>query len=133
MTAQATSKLPRVQRRERYEAKAHRRSRFLNVHVAPRLREQYRVRAVRVRKGDTAVVMRGKYTIEPQGTVVRHPEAKVTGVDLPRGKVFLEGITRKTMKGKHKWVPIDPSNLLITKLDLSDPVRRKRIEEGREA
>jgi large subunit ribosomal protein L24 len=131
MTSKPTSKQPRTQRRARFEGDAHRKGRFLHAHLAPKLRDQYRTRAVRVRKGDTAVAMRGKYTLQPSGTVLRHPEAKVTGVDVTRGKVFLEGITRKTMKGKHKWVPIDPSNLMITKLDLSDPVRRKRIEEGR--
>jgi len=132
MTSRPTSGLPRRQRKERYDATLQRKSRFLNGHLSPRLREQYRRRSIRIRKGDTVVVLRGKYTLEPQGTVVRHPEAKVTGVDLTRSKVFLEGITRKTMKGKHKWVPIDPSNLMVTKLDLSDPVRRKRVEEGRE-
>jgi len=132
MTSRPTSGLPRTQRKERYDASLQRRSRFLNTHLSRDLRKQYRRRAIRIRKGDTVVVLRGKYTLEPQGTVVRHPEAKVTGVDLTRSKVFLEGITRKTMKGKHKWVPIDPSNLMVTKLDLSDPVRRKRIEEGRE-
>ena len=130
MTSRPTSSLPRTQRRARYQAPLHARGRALHAHLAKPLRKTYARRAVRLRKGDTVRIMRGKYTLEPAGTVLKHPEGKVSGVDLDKGKVFVEGLTRKTQKGKHKWVPIDPSNLLVIRLDLSDPVRRKRIEGG---
>ncbi|MCK4366895.1 MAG: 60S ribosomal protein L26, partial [Thermoplasmata archaeon] len=40
----------------------------------------------------------------------------------------IEGLTRKKADGTQIGKKIHPSNLIITKLDLSDPMRRERFE-----
>ena len=90
------------------------------------LREKYSRNATSVHKGDTVRMMRGTAIIND--AVTRHVDAKVAEVDMKRGKLYLENVTRKTAKGKQVWVPVDPSNVIITKLELSDARRRERLE-----
>ena len=55
---------------------------------------------------------------------------KVAEVDLKRGVVKVEGVLITKADGKRVMRPLHPSNLIITKLNLTDPVRRKKLERG---
>jgi large subunit ribosomal protein L24 len=54
---------------------------------------------------------------------------KVNKINLRKGFVYVEGITRKTAKGKEIMVPIRSSNLYITDLDLSDKYRKDMLDK----
>jgi len=112
------SKQPRKQRKYRYNAPLHIRGKFLHCHLSTQLRNKYKKRSVRVRKGDKVKVMRGEF----RGTV-----AKVARVDLKRLKVYLENIMRERKDGRKVSVPFDPSNLMITELNLEDKRRLKQV------
>lgn len=117
-----TSSLSRKQRKTLYNLPWHQRRKKVSVHLETKLMEKYNVRSLQVRKGDTIKILRG------DADVLGH-EAKVALVDINRMKVIVEGITTSKADGKQKQRFIDPSNLLLIKLDLSDPKRRRRIEK----
>ena len=72
-------------------------------------------------KADT----RGKRLGQPRGRAgVR---AKVASVDTKNGFIFVDGLTQSTADGKEEAVPVNPSNVIVTKLYEGDPIRIKRI------
>lgn len=117
-----TSEKPGKQRRAQANQPHHRRRKRLNAHLAEDLLIRYDRRSLTVREGDTVEVMRGSYA----GT-----EGKVMGVDHTRGLLTVEGVTVTKSDGTEapKW--IQPSNVKLTKLDLSDRLRREHL--GRKA
>jgi len=88
------------------------------------LRKQYGIRSLPVRTGDTVLIMRGDF---------KGHEGRVVKVDLKKLRIYVEGVTRKRSDGTTVYIPIHPSKVMITKLDLSDKERRKVIERKREA
>jgi len=85
--------------------------------LAEPLRRELGIKRIPVRKGDTVIILRGDYAGH---------EGKVVRADLKKRRIYIEGATRQKADGTTVYVPIHPSKVLITKLDLSDP-RRKEI------
>jgi|YelNatPaOPRAMG01_1025707.scaffolds.fasta_scaffold108117_3 large subunit ribosomal protein L24 len=109
---------PRKQRKFLFKAPLHLRQNFLHVHLNKELKQKYKKRSLRVRKGDVVKVIKGKF---------KGKTGKVIGVDLERMFVYIEGITRKPNRKEkaEKPIPLRPSNLEIVTLDLSDKKRSK--------
>lgn len=110
------SKQPRKQRKFRINAPLHVRHKFMAAHLSPDLRRQFRKRAVPVRKGDEIRVMRGG----SEGLT-----GSVERVVLKKGKVYVGGINIKKVDGSEVLIALEPSNLMITKLNLDDKMRQK--------
>ena len=110
---------PSSQRRAMYQASQHVRRKFVSAHLSPELRQRYMIRSLPLRKGDTVRILRGAYA---------GMEGKVRSVDLKNFRVTIDGVTREKADGTTVYVPIHPSNLMITKLDLSDKWRSSRLE-----
>lgn len=83
------------------------------------------MRSLPVRKGDTVKILRG-------GEGIRGTEAKVASVNLGKIKLTIENITMPKADGTQKAIMIDPSNCIITKLDLSDPIRKNKLTKLKE-
>ena len=81
---------------------------------------KYKRRSIQVIRGDTVKIMRGSY----KGRV-----GKVRKVDIKRQKIEIEGVTITKVDGKSVPYPIHASNVMITKLNLTDPWRRRKLEE----
>lgn len=114
----------RKQRKRAFNAPLHRRRKMLSAHLASKYLDQEKKiypRAVPVRKGDVVWIARG----DDKGK-----EGKVATVDYRSGLVTIEGITQAKADGKQVAKKLHPSNLIITKLDTSDPRRLVRIEAG---
>lgn len=109
---------PRKQRRTWFNAPLHTRRKQIASHLAETLILRYNRRALPVVKGDVVKIMRGAF---------RGHEDKIASVDLKLRKVTVEGVTLTKADGKKKAKPVDPSNLLITKLNLTDKLRRERL------
>src|SRR5271169_1243801 len=89
--------------------------------LSKELRDKYSRRAVRPVKGDGVRIVRGGF---------KRIEGKISSVDPSQGKIFVEGVTReKIAGGKTGPVPIDASKVVITRLNLEDALRRKRLEK----
>ena len=92
---------------------------MLSAHLSKELRSKYGVRSLTVRKGDVVEVVRGAF--------VGHVN-KVSSVDRRRQRLHIEGITIAKSDEKQVSRPIHPSNVIITKLDTSDPLRKKKLD-----
>jgi large subunit ribosomal protein L24 len=115
------SSQPRKQRKYRYNAPLHIRRKFLSAHLSRELRERYGKRSVPLRKGDEVVVMKGGF---------RGFTGNIDRIDMSGSKVFIDGVKRKKVDGSEIQVPIDPSNLIITKLTLEDKMRQAVFERA---
>jgi len=82
------------------------------------LREDYGLRSLVVKKGDLVRIMRGQF---------RDTEGKVVKVDYRNVRVYVESGTTTKADGKEVQIPLHPSNLRITQLELDDE-RKKFIE-----
>jgi large subunit ribosomal protein L24 len=113
-----TSSQPRKQRKFRYTAPLHVRSKFMTCRLSEELTKKYG-RSARVVVGDIVKVMRGDFS----GT-----EGKVREVNVKREQITVEGISVARADGKEQPRPIHPSNLLITRLNLDDAKRVASLE-----
>jgi len=111
----------RKQRKARANAPLHLKKRMVAAHLDSALMKEFNVRSLPVRKGDTVKIIRGHKDF-------RTGEAKVASVDLKTCKIIVENITVPKADGTQKPKPIDPSDVLITKLDLSDPWRKEKLD-----
>jgi len=111
---------PTKQRKRERDAPLHERNKFVRATLSEELREEYNTRTVRVSEGDTVEVMRGDDAGE---------EEEVLRVDLDETKVYVESVTVEKTDGEEVPRPLDASNLRVTDLDLSDPVRQERLSE----
>jgi large subunit ribosomal protein L24 len=116
-----TSIKPRKQRYILYNAPLHKKRKWISSHLAENLLLKYDRRSLPVVKGDTVKVMRGNY---------RGHEDKISKVNVRDQTVEIEGVTITTAKGTKIAKPIHASTLLITKLNVTDKWRRRKLESG---
>jgi ribosomal protein uL24 len=114
-----TSQLPRQQRKAVFTADLFERHRRMAVPLSTELRRRYGRRAFPVRKGDTVRILSGSYVGR---------EERVAKVDLRGYSVTLDNVTGKTADAKLKPLAIRPSHLVLTRLNLADPWRRRLLK-----
>jgi len=112
---------PRKQRKNLYNAPLHKRRKWLASHLAEDLMLRYNKRSAPVVRGDTVKVVRGNF---------KNHVDKVREVDLVRQVIEIEGVVTTKVDGSKVPRPIHPSNVIITKLNLTDPRRREKLERG---
>jgi len=112
---------PRKQRKELYNAPIHKKRRWIASHLQENLLLKYDKRSISLVKGDTVRVMRGSF---------RGHEDKIVKVNVKKRYVEIEGITMSKADGNKIAKPIHASNVIITKLNLTDKWRRKKLERG---
>ena len=119
----ASSQPRKVRKRMLHRAPLHVRAKQMVAPLSEELRREHGVKRLRVRKGDTVMIVRGSF---------KGHEGRVVRVSLKKMRIFVEGATRVRSDGREVYVPIHPSKIVITKLDLSDP-RRKQVIERKKA
>ena len=115
------SKQPRKQRKSLYIAPLHKKRKAIAAHMADDLMLKYRRRTFPVIRGDTVKIMRGEF----KGHV-----GKVRSIYTGKGQLEIEGVIITKVDGKKVPRPVHASNVLLTKLNLADPWRRQKLEEG---
>ena len=118
LTARPLTK-PTKQRKMFYGAPAHIRHKNLAAHLSPDLRATHIAKSIPVRNGDTIRVMRGDH---------KGFEGKISRIDLKKYRIYVEGLTREKVDGTTIFVPVHPSKLMITKLNLDDKWRKRILE-----
>lgn len=110
----------RRERRKKYQGKPHEKVGMLRVHLAKELKTTLKTkkRAVLVNKGDTVMVMRGSN---------KGKTAKVQRVQHGKCLVYLEGVTKRNMRGVESPLAFQPSNLKLTALKES-PYRKELLK-----
>jgi len=116
MSVSSTS--PRRQRKALYSADSFERRLRMGVPLSRELRSRFRRRAVPIRKGDTVRVLSGSFAGR---------EERVAKVHRRDYRVTLDNVTLKTAEDKLKPLTLGVSNLVITRLNLSDAWRRRSL------
>jgi len=106
----------RKQRKYRANAPLHLRTNLVSSHLDKPLREKYKKRAMPLRTGDKVKVMTGSN---------KKKIGKVIRIDKKKYKIYIEGVEIQKKSGEKVFLAIDPSNVMITELNLED---KKRIK-----
>ena len=122
---QATKPLtkPGKQRKMVWQAPDHIRHKLLAAHLSAELRTSHGLKNLPVRRGDTVHVMRGDH---------KGVEGKITRVDLAKYRIYVEGLTREKVDGTTISVPIHPSKVIVTRLNLDDKWRKGILDSRKE-
>ncbi|MEW6295414.1 MAG: 50S ribosomal protein L24 [Candidatus Diapherotrites archaeon] len=118
------SRKPSKQRKELMGTPLHKKKSGLNAHLSKELRKELKKRALQVRAGDKAKIMKGKF---------KKKEGKITKVNHKKGLVFIEKITRKKSDGTETFIPLKASNLMLIELERKDERRTKFLSKGKKA
>ena len=110
---------PRKQRKRLHQAPLHKRYKRFSAPLSPKLKASHNTKSVPVRTGDTVQIIAG----DRKGF-----EGKVAGVDRRKYRVFVEGVTREKVDGTKVPIPIHPSKVIITQLNLDDKWRREALK-----
>jgi large subunit ribosomal protein L24 len=110
---------PGKQRKRLHQAPLHKRYKRFSAPLSPKLKESHNTNSVPVRTGDTVQIVTG----DRKGF-----EGKVTGVDRRKYRVFVEGVTKEKVDGTPVPIPIHPSKVMITQLNLDDKWRREILK-----
>jgi large subunit ribosomal protein L24 len=115
------SEQPRKQRKARYQAPSHVKTKYLNAPLSAVLKEKYKKKTLRVIKGDTVKVTRGDFVGD---------EGLVDAVDTKKSKIVIHGVSLTKADGTEVPRLIDASNVQITKLNLTDTRRQEKLGEA---
>jgi large subunit ribosomal protein L24 len=110
---------PGKQRKKLHQAPLSERYRRFSAPLSSKLKESHNTSSVPVRSGDTVTIMRGDR---------RGSEGKVQRIDRKNYRIFIEGVDREKVDGTKTIVPIHPSKVMITRLNLDDKWRKKILE-----
>lgn len=110
---------PGKQRKRLYQAPLNERYKRFSAPLSSKLKESHGANSVPVRKGDTVMIMRG----DRKGS-----EGKVTQINRKKYRIFIEGATREKVDGTTTFIPIHPSKVMITRLNLDDKWRKKILK-----
>jgi large subunit ribosomal protein L24 len=113
------SRQPRRQRLAQFEAGLAERRRRMALPLSRDLRKRYGRRSLPVRKGDTVRILSGSY----EGR-----EERVAKVDRRGYSVTLDNITGKAADAKLKPLAVQLTHLVLTRLNLADPWRRRVLK-----
>ena len=97
------------------------------------------VRNVTIRVGDEVEIHRGDFgnpNSQKGEKGKRHGEARgksglraaVASVNNSTGHIMVEGVTHSKADGKDEGIPIHASNVVVVKIDDSDPIRLKKLQ-----
>lgn len=109
---------PRRQRKALYTAPTSERRVRMTVPLSRELRARFHRRSIPLRKGDTVRILSGSF----EGR-----EERVARVDRRGYTVTLDNVTLKTADEKMKPLSLGVGHLVITRLNLSDPWRRRSM------
>lgn len=113
------SKRPRKQRNYAFSAPLHIKQKMIASHLSAELRKKHGKRSMQLRKGDKVKIMRGQYKGKT-GAVIR-----IFTIDK---KAAVEGIENIRKDGTKTPYLLEPSNLMITELNLEDKRRKESLE-----
>ncbi|RLE47350.1 50S ribosomal protein L24 [Candidatus Woesearchaeota archaeon] len=111
---------PRKQRAFVRNAPVNVRGNLMGAHLSKELREKFKFRSVRIRKGDKVRVMLGQF---------KNKIGKVERVDTKRKKVYITGVEQSKLDGSKALYPVHHSNVMIVELDLSDKRRFGEVKK----
>ena len=110
---------PRTQSKNLYNLPKHKRRKQISAGLSKDLKKEHNKNSFPIVKEDKIKILKGEF---------KGKTGKVMGVDLKKFKIFVEGLTSKKPDGKEKYIPIEPSNVIITELNLKDDKRKQALK-----
>lgn len=110
------SSRPGKQRSAVAEATLNKRREMVAAHLSKELRSQYKRRSMSIRKGDEVKIVTGEYAGKT---------GQVSAVNTRDFTILIDGVMVKRTIGTEKQVPIRPSKVVITSLNLDDNSRQR--------
>jgi large subunit ribosomal protein L24 len=107
------------QRKAFYNAPLHKKRKMMSSHLEENLLLKYDKRSIPIVRGDTVRVTRGSF---------KGHEDKIVKINTKKNTVNIEGLTMAKADGNKIPKPVHPSNLIITKLNLTDKWRREKLQ-----
>ena len=114
-----SSKQPRKQRKYLANAPIHLKRKIMSINLSKELRTKYSRRNIVAKKGDTVKIMRGRF---------KNKKGKIIEIKIKMTKIFIEGVQVKKQDGSKVNVKLQPSNLQLIELNLTDRKRVKKLE-----
>jgi large subunit ribosomal protein L24 len=114
-----SSKQTRKQRKYLANAPINIRKRFIVSTFSKELKDKYKRRNFRLRKGDKVKILRGQF---------KGKTGKVDRINIKQRKIYIPGIENIRKDGTKSMYPIEPSNLMIIELFLEDKKRKEALE-----
>lgn len=111
----------RKQRKYALNAPLHIRQQLMHAHLSKELIKKFGRRSIQLRTNDKVKVMRGSF---------KGKSAKVERIDLKRSKVFLTDVDAIKKDGSKAKVGLNPSNLLVTEINMDDKKRGLSLKRG---
>ena len=108
----------RVQRKRQLGAPSSIKRRLMSCHLAKSLREEHKLRALPIKRGDEVKILKGKF---------KGKAGKVVQVYRRRNVIYVDKIQREKQNGQTVFFPIRPSYCVVEKLVLNKD-RKKTIE-----
>ena len=108
----------RAQRKKQLSAPSSIKRRLMSCHLAKSLREEHKLRALPIKRGDEVKILKGKF---------KGKSGKVVQVYRRRNVIYVDKIQREKQNGQTVFFPIRPSYCVIEKL-LNNKDRKKTIE-----
>ena len=115
----AVSSSRRKSRKAHFSAPSHIRRKILSARLSKDLTKKYNVRSIPIRKGDEVKIVRGTY---------KSKTGKVTTVYRKKWCIHVEKIEKDKANGQKYSIPIQPSNCIVTSLNLANQSRKDLLE-----
>ncbi len=100
----------RKSRMAHFAAPSHLRYKLLSANLSRELRQKYGVKSMPIRRDDEVTVVRGSS---------KDAKGKVSQVYRKKWCLYIEKLTKSKTNGASIRIPINPSNVVITKLKLT--------------
>ncbi|MFB6292408.1 MAG: 50S ribosomal protein L24 [Candidatus Nanohaloarchaea archaeon] len=114
-----SSKNPSKQRKYRENAPLHVKDELVSANLDPELRDELGTRNISLRTGDRVKVMRGDR---------KGDSGIVSRIDRENTKVYVNGIETERQDGSSHAIPLRPSNLQVTAINVEDDYRLEKYE-----
>jgi len=110
---------PTKQRKYRENAPKHVKDKLISANIDKELREELGTRNITIRTGDQAKIMRGDYKGE---------EGIINKIDRENTVVYINKIETERQDGSKSQIPLKPSNLQLTALNVDELTRIEKYE-----
>ncbi len=112
------TKSRRKQRKKFFNLPNHSRNKLFTAKLHGDLRAEHEIKRMTISKGDTVLVVRGEF---------RDMEGKVSKIERQKAQIFIEGASIEKSSGTTFDIPIHPSNVVLTKIEVKKDKWRKKI------
>ena len=109
----------RVQRKHQLGGPSSIKRKLMSCHLVKSLRDQYKIRALPIKRGDEVKILKGK---------AKGKSGKVVQVYRKRNVIYVDKVNREKQNGQTVFLPIKPCYCVIEKL-LINKDRTKTIEK----